>query len=271
MRRARSGRITARALLALAVLALAGALAVEWGAGELAQAERSQEGNLIVSLDGGLSPLKLPRDRPAPVSIHLDGGLQTADGTQLPRVTQVELGLPGQGVLSTSGLPTCGLRRLRSTTSEEARSVCAGALVGDGEVRADVLLPNQDPFTIQASLLAFNGRVGGQRAVLIHAFAAKPPIVVTLPFLVREGEGRFGTALVADLPPTLGPWPHFASFEMNFSRRFEYRGRSRSYISASCPIPRRFTAGFFSFARAIFTLEDGRTMGTSIARSCRAG
>lgn len=268
----RPSRVTARALAALALLVLAVALAAVWGAGEPARAERSQDGNLIVSLDGGLSPLKLPRARPAPVSVRLDGGLQTTDGTQLPRVTEIELGLPGQGVISTEGLPTCGLRRLHDATREGALRACGGALVGDGEVRADVLLPNQSPFTIHASLLAFNGRVGGRRAVLLHAFAAKPPVVVVLPFIVGEGgSGRFGTTLTAELPPTLGPWPHFASFEMNLSRRYEYRGRERSYLSATCPIPRRFTAGFASFARASFTLEDGREMGTAITRSCRAG
>ena len=45
---------------------------------------------------------------------------------------------------------------------------------------------------------------------------------------------------------------------MTLSRRYSYRGRARSYLSASCPIPPRFTAGFFSFAKASFTLAGGR-------------
>src|SRR5262245_44713940 len=71
-----------------------------------ARGESSQYGTLIVSLDGRLSPLALPRERSAPVAISLRGRLQTADGSPLPRVTEVELGLPQQGVLSTHGLPT---------------------------------------------------------------------------------------------------------------------------------------------------------------------
>jgi len=263
--RAPKGGAARRALAALAALALLAGL----GAG-IAYGERTQHGNLIVSLDGELAPLKLPRDRPAPVSVHLDGGLQTADGELLPRVTQVELGLPGQGVLTTRGLPTCSQRRLRDTTSAKARELCGAALVGSGTLQADVLLPNQDPFTIDADLLAFNGRVGGRRAVILHAVAAKPPTVVVLPFILRRREGRFGLAMVADLPPTLGPWPHFAHFGMTLSRRYTYRGRERSYLSASCPIPPRFTAGFFSFAKASFILDDGTRVGTGIARGCRA-
>jgi hypothetical protein len=264
-RRARPRRQAQRALCALAALALAATL----GPG-LARGERSQQGNLIVSLDGGLSPLKLPRDRLAPVAVRLEGGLRTADGSLLPRVTRIALGLPGQGVLSTRGLPTCDGRRLRNAKPAEALAACGPALVGHGRLEAQVVVPNQAPFTIRARLLAFNGHVGSHRAILLHAFSASPPTVSVLPFLIRPGSGRFGTALVGNLPAALGPWPHFARFEMTLSRRYDYRGRSRSYLSASCPIPPRFTAGFFSFARADLTLAGGRTIGTGIARGCRA-
>jgi hypothetical protein len=258
-------RVGRGALLALACLAALGV-----GLTGLAHGERSQRGNLIVSLDGELSPLRLPRDRPAPVAVRLDGGLRTADGATLPRVTRVELGLPAEATLDTRGLPTCSQQRLRNATVAEALFACRQALVGRGWLEADVLLPNQPPFAIRSRLLAFNGRVGVHRAVILHAFAADPPTVVVLPFLVRSGSGRFGTALVANLPPALGPWPHFAHFEVTLWRRYAYRGQSRSYLSASCPIPPRFTAGFFSFARASFGLLDGGRIGTGIARSCRA-
>ena len=252
-----------RALVLLAALALLGGLAAG------ARGERTQYGNLIVSLDGGLSPLKLPRDRPAPVAVRLAGGLRTTDGTNLPRVTRITLGLPGQGVLDSHGLPTCTTRQLNDATVAKALSSCREALVGHGKIEADVLIPHQPPFRVHASLLAFNARIGGRRAVLLHAFAAKPPTVVVLPFIFRLRPGRFGTTMVADLPRSLGPWPHFAHFEMELSRRYAYQGRKRSYLSASCPIPSRFTAGFFSFARATFTLAGGREVSTGIARSCR--
>jgi hypothetical protein len=264
MPRLPSGAST-RALIALLALALLGTL----GAG-LASGERTQHGNLIIALDGGLSPLKLPRDRTAPIAVRLDGGLQTADGSLLPRVTRIELGLPGQGVLTTQGLPVCPQRRLRNTTPVKALQACGSALVGRGNLSAKVLLPNQPSFTVQARLLAFNGRIGGRRAVILHAFSADPPTVVVLPFLIRLRAGRLGTTLVADLPPSLGPWPRFAHFQMILSRRFTYRGQQRSYLSASCPIPRTNTAGFFSFARSTYTLAGGREVGTSIPRSCRA-
>lgn len=236
----------------------------------VAHGERVQRGNLIVRLDGRFAPLTLPRDRKAPVSVHLDAGLQTADGSLLPRVTRVELGIPGQGAISTRGLPTCTQRRLRNTTTARALELCRPALIGSGRMVAQVKIPHQAPFIVHARLLAFNGRVHGRRAVIVHGLSTKPPTVVALPFLIELRPGKFGTVLVAHLPRNLGPWPRFARFEMDFSRRYVSGGRRLSYISASCPIPKRFTAGFFSFARATFTLAGGRRVSTGIARSCRA-
>jgi len=40
-------------------------------------------------------------------------------------------------------------------------------------------------------------------------------------------------------------------------------------LSASCPIPPRFTAGFFGLARSTYTLVGGRRLGVEIVRGCR--
>jgi hypothetical protein len=132
-----------------------------------------------------------------------------------------------------------------------------------------VQVPHQEPFAVHARLLAFNARVGQKRAVLLHAYTSEPPLAVVLPFLLHHGSGRFGTALAAHLP-VLGEWARVARFEMVLSRRYSYRGRRRSYLSAACPVPKRFTAGFFSFARVAYRLADGRQVSAAIARSCRA-
>lgn len=234
-----------------------------------AQGERSQYGTLIVSLDGRLSPLTLPRGHAAPVAISLRGRLQTADGTPLPRVTEVQLGLPQQGVLSTRGLPTCSRRKLIATSSVAALRHCREALVGHGQLKLTVRLPHQKPFAVQTRLLAFNAHLGRRHAVFLHAFTPKPPFSVVLPFALRRGSGRFGMTLAAKLP-VFGKWARVAQFEMTLSRRYAYRGRRRSYLNASCPIPRRFTAGFFSLARVAYRLVGGRQVSTAIARSCRA-
>lgn len=251
--------------VALGVLAVALTLAVG-----VADAERSQKGNLISSLDGRLAPLALPRDRLAPVVVHLRSRLRTSDGSPLPRVTRIELGLPAQGVLSTAGLPVCPPRRIRNAKPPEALAACRGALIGRGWLTASVGLPNQDPFGVRAGLLAFNGRANGHRTVILHTYTTDPPTVAVLPLRIRRQSGRFSLGLVADLPPALGPWPRLSGFGITLSRRYSFRGERRSYLSASCPLPKRLTAGFFSFAKVTYTLAGGGRISTAITRGCRA-
>ncbi len=264
MRRRRGGLRGAAALL-VSLLLTALAAAVPAGG------ERSQRGGLIISLQGGISPLQLSRRQPTPIHLRLAGGLQSVDGSLLPRVNRVEIGFPTKGLVSTFGLPTCSARQLRNATSERAVAVCRPALIGEGSVEADVVLPDQGSFRINAKLLVFNGpRKGGHRLLLLHGYARSPPTAVVMPFSLVRGHGRFGIKIGADLPAALGPWPHLARFQMDLGRDYEFRGRKRSFLRATCPIPPRFTSGFFSLAQVTYTLADGRQVNRAITRSCRA-
>jgi hypothetical protein len=261
-------RPSARAAWAPAALAVL--VAVATLAAGLARAERTQQGTLIVSLDGGIAPRKLPRHEPAPAAIHLSGDLRTADGSPLPRLRQVELAVGGRGVLGTRGLPTCSRTQIVAATPRGALAACGDALVGSGRLDVEVFIEGQEPFEFRASLRAFNGRLrSGAHVIWLHVFGRRPPSSFVLPFVVRHRPGAFGTALVATLPPGLGPWPHLARFEMTFGRRFSYRGAPRSFLSADCPLPKRFTAGLFPFARATYSFATGTSVSATIVRGCR--
>ena len=98
MRRRASAVTPLAAALAAAALLVAGVVGT-------ARGERKQKDEVIASLDGGISPLRLPRDRLAPIAVRLEGGLRTDDRSLLPRVNRVEIALPPEGVVSTRGLP----------------------------------------------------------------------------------------------------------------------------------------------------------------------
>jgi hypothetical protein len=252
----------AATLIALATLAL---VAVPAGA------ERAQSGNLIVSLDGGISPRKLPRHERAPVSVHLAGGIHTVDDSPLPRVDRLKLELAWRGLLFTHGLPVCPRVRLRGIDSRQAIASCGGSLVGHGRLFAKIFVPNQAPFGIRANLLAFNGKTKvGRPAVLVHAYTTDPPVSFVIPFSVRRQKGAFRTVLVTTLKRSVGTWPHVSNFRIEVARDFWYRGKRRSYLSASCPVPPKFTAGFLSFARATYTFAGGEELAIESVRSCRA-
>jgi hypothetical protein len=234
-------------------------------------AERAQDGNLIVSLNGGITPRALPRQRPAPVSVHLAGRVQTSDKAPLPRVNWIRLELAWRGQLDTYGLPVCPRVRLIGADSRQAVERCDGAQVGRGRLLAKIFLPNQSPIEIDADLVAFNGRTkSGRTAVLVHAYATKPPVSFTIPFSVHHSDGGFRTVLVALIRRSAGPWPHVANFQIDIARTFNLRGQRHSYLKASCPVPKQFTAGFLSFARATYTFAGGKQMTIESVRSCRA-
>jgi hypothetical protein len=239
--------------------------------GSRAAAERSQDGNLIVSLNGGITPRTLPRHEPAPVVVHLSGRVLTSDDSPLPRVNWIRLELAWRGVLETEGLPVCPRLRLLGRLSAQALRACGSAIVGRGSLYAQIFVPNQRPFGVRARLLAFNGRTkSGKPAVLVHAFADSPPVSFVIPFSVHHKPGSFRTVLITTIRRSVGEWPHVANFSIAISRKFIHKGRQRSYTSASCPIPKGFTAGFLSFARATYTFAGGKQLTTESVRSCRA-
>jgi hypothetical protein len=259
------GRSAGRLLLVpLALAAITGGAAV-------ASAERSQEQNVIVSLNGGISPRTLPRGEPAPVAVRLAGRVLTADKAPLPRVNWIRLELAWRGVLDTRGLPVCPRVRLLGANSELALERCGAALVGNGGLFARVFVPNQPAFNVKARIVAFNGRSeAGRPEVLVHAYARRPPVAFIIPFSVHHQRGSFRTVLVALIRRSVGPWPRVANFHITVARRFEQDGEQRSYLRASCPIPKTFTAGFLSFARATYTFAGGEQITTESVRSCRA-
>jgi hypothetical protein len=249
-------------------VALAGAALLALGAA-LAHGERVQRGDLVISFNATVSPHRLPRRRLVPASVELSGQLRTADGAPLPRVRRVELAIAG-GSLDTRGLPTCGPPQIVATNPSRALGACRGALVGRGSLEALFLFPEQKPYTVHASLRAFNGRpVGGHRIVWLHVYSPRPSSSALLPFRVSHRRGDFGTVLVSRLSAGLGPLPRLARFQMAFGRRFAYRGRGHSLLRADCPVPPRFTAGFFPLARATYSLRGGRAVSATIVRSCR--
>jgi hypothetical protein len=254
----------------MTILATATALAILGGLTASATAERTRSGNVEVYLDGGVSPNQLPRHQRAPVAVHLFGGVQTSDRSPLPRVNWIKLELSWRGVLDTRGMQVCPRRRLRGTDTSQAMQACGPARVGRGHLFAKVFVPNQHPFSVRAHLTAFNGLTqSGDHLVLVHAYASNPPVSFVIPFSVHIHPKTSRTVLVALIRRSAGPWPHVATFHMTVARNFRYRGRTHSYLSASCPAPADFTGGF-SVARAIYTFAGGDQQTVESVRSCHA-
>jgi hypothetical protein len=67
----------------------------------------------------------------------------------------------------------------------------------------------------------------------------------------------------------LGRWPRLRSFKITLGRRYRAERELRSYLSARCPLPPRFSIGIFPLARATYYFAPKPTLTTTILRGCR--
>lgn len=252
------------------VLPIAMAIAAVFAAGS-AQGELSQSGNLRISFSGDFSPHSLPRDRPAPINVHVRGAIGTTDGSHPPPVRQVEIALNRNGKLTTVGLPSCPSARLQSTSSDTALARCRSALVGRGNFGAEVEFPGVDPFPATGRALAFFGSRSGRPALLVHLYVTTPvqaTLVIALK-ISNPSKGQFGTTLTAQIPSLAGGLGSVTEIDLTIGRTYRFRGERRSFLSASCAAPAGFTGGIFPLARGSFSFADGRTVRTTLVRNCR--
>jgi hypothetical protein len=225
------------------------------------------EGDLVVTFEGGIRPATLPRHRPAPVHVWVSGsvGSVSGDTERVPQVRRIVVAINRQGRLDDRGLPVCRPRQIRKAKPAKAKRACGGALVGRGHVTVLVRLENQASSPVQAQLLAFNGpRRDGRKLILAQAYSRKPPASFIFSFGVTRRPGTFGT-----VPPAVSEWAYLTRFELTLGRRYEYRGRRRSFISAACAAPTGFDSAIFPFAAAEYTLSDGRSFELSQSDRCR--
>jgi hypothetical protein len=255
-------RLTTAAILAALVVAYLGA--------RPAGAEQSGGDGVVVSLDGGISPRYIPRHRPAPIFLTLRGEVRGDDGTGPPQLQWMEVAFGSRGGLETTGLPICPRSLLRNSTPSQALARCPGAVVGRGEITTEVPFDPAKPVIARAGVLAFNGRSGGRPAVWIHAYSASLPVSFVLPFYLRTvRSGSYGVLMRSPVRRALGRWPRLRSFDVTLGRRYRAGGDLRSYLSAHCPLPPRFSVGLFPMARATYRFASGPTLTTTIQRGCR--
>jgi hypothetical protein len=259
--------MSARAARTLALAAL-GSLALS---APLAWGEITQKGTLRISVEGKLSPRKLPRTGTAPIAVSVGGKIATTDGATPPQLRTLRIELNRHGRLETRGLPTCRPGRIHPASTARALKACRGSLVGRGTFTVDVVLAGQEPYPTKGTLLVFNGAYKGKRALLGQIYSPRPfSTSFFVPFAIGKAKGgRYGTALTASFPRALGSWGHITGIQMRLARRYSYRGRGRSLISAGCPAPKGFPGALFTLARTTFGFTGGAKLTSTLTRECK--
>lgn len=248
------------ALITVAVvlaLGAAAALAAEQGA------DTFQVGNLNVTVEGGITPTRLPRKTKAPVTLRVGGSIETLDGSHPAAVRTIKLEFDKAGEMNTEGLPTCSVARLQSTLTAQAKKICRDALVGTGSATAEIALREQKPFSASGPLLIFNGKPkDGKQVLIFHVYAHVPaPTTFVTTAVISKTPGRFGTTAIVKVPTIVGGLGSLTAAKVRIDKTWTYKGKEEHLLLASCPSGSLHARGEFTFA-------DGTRGSGEVVRAC---
>lgn len=238
-------------LLGIGALVACGALVVAVPTvGGRAQGFLVKVDNLILSGDGGFAPRKLPRRAFAPIDFVGHANVDSVDGSIPAPLRQITVDFDRDGRLSTRGLPTCDPALLQAATVEEARAICARAVVGTGHVEALIAREGQAPTPVRSALTLFNGpSQEGRPTVILHARTTEPAeqvLAITIPIERHRGAFRYrATVILPSIAAGRGALTHI---DVDIGRRYRFGGKRRSYVSARCSDGVLSTHGYFAFA-----------------------
>jgi hypothetical protein len=235
--------ITAVAALALSTASVA--------AGDLGNRQEKCAGVLCVGDNGGISPTKLPKRGSAPVTARIIGEVFTRDGSHPAALQDLEADIDRTIEVDAVGLPTCRESQLEATSSAAAKKACGDAIVGSGTTEVEVAFPEQKPFRSTGPLVLFNGGVrGATTTVFLHAYVdvPAPTAVIVRATVTRIHKGRFGLRLKAHIPVVAGGAGSATAFDIRIGRRYTYKGRKKSFLTAGCPTGSWVTKGNLLFS-----------------------
>jgi hypothetical protein len=236
----------------------------------LAHAELTERGDLFVRFQGGINPIALPRQQPAPITVSVGGTVKTLSGERPPALRKIKIELNRSGELNSYGLPVCRYGQLVAVSPARALDACGDALVGEGAYIGKSAFPEQATFPSQGHILAFNGTYHGREVILAHVYGTDPvPITRIIVFYIHRTGGTYGTTITGSLPDAVNHYGYVQGIALRLHRNYTYRGQRRSYLSAACAAPSGFTAAAFPFARASMTFADERTLSSTLTRSCK--
>ncbi len=239
-----------------------GAVALTALFASLAQGEVTQGGGVRVKVEGSLSPKKLPRKGSQPVSVSVAGEISPLSQGSLPQLKAMKIAINSVGTLDFKGIPHCRINHINPSTNSEALQACGASLIGEGNFRANVLLPEQSPFPSEGRLLAFNGTIGRRPAIFAHIYGTKPlPTSYVFAFRMKKAKGTYGTLLEASFPRATGEWGYITGISLKLNKRL---------VRAGCPAPKGFAKVAFPLARTSFEFDGGLNLDATLTRSCQA-
>lgn len=211
-----------------------------------------------------IAPKSLPKKTFAPATLKVVTDTETTIANSVPNpTTKVTIDFDKGAQIFTKGLPTCDASLLQNVSTEIAEEKCSKAKIGGGH--ADALLNTGSRIVpIEQTVTAFNGvPQGGKPTVLLHSYGITPfqttlVLTGTVSKLNKEG---FGPRLEVQVPLLAGGSGALTRFEVTINKKWQYKGKRVSFISAECDNKSFKT-------RSVFTYLDGQSLSPIHTQPC---
>lgn len=230
----------------------------------ISTAETVTVGNLKFTADGNFSPKVLPKKTLAPIALTAEGKIETLDGTHPPALKEVLLETDKNGAINVKGYPKCTSGKLQSQDTKHAEAICKSAIIGKGTTNVQIAFPDSKPVPVSSKLLVFNGGFsGGTTTLYIHAYITVPvpAAIVTTVKIKKINKGRYGLLSTATIPKIAGGSGSVTSFSLKVDKKFTYKGKKVSVLTAKCP-----DGKLQAHATAVFA--DGTRAAADFIRPC---
>lgn len=252
-----------RSVRRVRIAAAIGVLSLLALAGSSASGQTVRAGNLIVTVEGGFTPHKLPKKEPASITLSARSTIRTADGTHLPALDFLKLEFDKHTGVYTKGLPVCTIAQLQNTLTTQAKALCPKAIIGSGQAGAEIAFPEQEPFFAKAPMVIFNGPPrNGHPVFIFHVYAHVPaPTTFITTAEISKSSGLYGTSVYIKIPTIVAGQGSLSFAELSIHKKFASGGREQTLLYGTCP------TGHF-FVRGALTFKGGFKMAGKVVRSC---
>jgi hypothetical protein len=257
--RKRSILIAGLAAAVAAVIVASAALAVPTGPGVT-----TPDGN-TQSVGVKITPQKLGKRTYTAGNLEATTKLTTSAASGVPSPTvRVILDFDKNARLFTKGIPTCDPAKLQNTSTEIAEQLCGKAKIGSGT--ASALLPvGAKIYPVSQVVTAFNGvPQGGKPVVILHTYGTSPiqTTLVLVGAVTNYNKEGYGPRLDLEVPKIAGGTGALTDFTVRISKKYKYKGKAASFISAKCPNSKKLKA------RAQFIFLDGESSTPKTTQRC---
>lgn len=253
----RSFPVVAAAAMAIAAITASAALAGPTVSGP--------DGN-TQSIETVIGPKLLPKKTFAPATLKVvtrTSSTTAANGVPSPAVNAV-IDFDKGAKLFTKGLPTCNPALLQNVSTEIAEQKCGKAKIGSGKAHA--LLPTGSrTIPIEQTVTAFNGPLkGGKATVLLHSYGTTPfqTTLVLTGTVSNYNKQGFGPRLTVQIPLLAGGTGALTEFQVTINKKWRYKGKKVSFVSAQCASKKFKT-------RSVFSFLDGESLEALHSQTCQ--